>query len=230
MPSRDISPRSFDEILSELGDDPAIPDPHGIRKTERPKTTSEDNQKAQRGHFNIESLKDSCAFIQVKKLGSFLVVGGLLLGGIILLFLAYESMNSNSQVLVEESRKQISELRKEFSLLRNEIQNDQDELYEAIELIEVSIHSLKENRVVQRAIAKPQPLSYESELRRWRYLGTAQMGLAQQAFFQTGKNNMALEKGALTLGDWRLTQITNESVTLTHPQGKTITLKPFKAE
>ena len=33
MPSRHISPQSFDEILSELGDDPAIPDPHGIRKT-----------------------------------------------------------------------------------------------------------------------------------------------------------------------------------------------------
>ena len=32
MPARHISSQSFDEILSELGDDPAIPDPHGIRK------------------------------------------------------------------------------------------------------------------------------------------------------------------------------------------------------
>ena len=46
MPSRHISPRSFDEILSELGDDPAIPDPHGIRKTERPKTEPEDSKKS----------------------------------------------------------------------------------------------------------------------------------------------------------------------------------------
>jgi hypothetical protein len=230
MPSRHISPRSFDEILSELGDDPAIPDPHGIRKTERPKTTSEDSQKLPKRHFNIESLKDSSSFIQVQKLGPFLGFGALLLGGFILLFLAYESMNSNSQAQAEESRKQISELRKEFGLLRNEIQNDQDELYESIESIEVSVHSLKENRSSQRVIAKPQPLSYEAELRRWRYLGTAQMGLTQQAFFQTGKNNSAFEKDALTLGDWRLTQITNESVTFSHPQGKTITLKPFKAE
>lgn len=32
MPACHISSQSFDEILSDLGDDPAIPDPHGIRK------------------------------------------------------------------------------------------------------------------------------------------------------------------------------------------------------
>ena len=37
MPKRHISPQSFDDILSELGDDPAIPDPHGIRKSSAPK-------------------------------------------------------------------------------------------------------------------------------------------------------------------------------------------------
>ncbi len=36
MPSRHISPQSFDDILSELEDDPAIPDPHGIRKSPSP--------------------------------------------------------------------------------------------------------------------------------------------------------------------------------------------------
>ncbi|WP_353432414.1 hypothetical protein [Polynucleobacter sp. MWH-UH23A] len=37
MPARKISPQSFDDILIELGDDPAIPDPHGIRKPNAPK-------------------------------------------------------------------------------------------------------------------------------------------------------------------------------------------------
>ena len=37
MPKRHISPQSFDDILSELGDDPAIPDPHGSRKSSAPK-------------------------------------------------------------------------------------------------------------------------------------------------------------------------------------------------
>jgi len=56
------------------------------------------------------------------------------------------------------------------------------------------------------------------------------MGSIQQAFFQVGKHSAAFEKGVLTLGDWRLTQITKESATLTHPQGKSIVLKPFQTE
>jgi len=36
LPKRHISPQSFDDILSELGNDPAIPDPHGIRKSSAP--------------------------------------------------------------------------------------------------------------------------------------------------------------------------------------------------
>lgn len=33
MPARHIASHSFDEILSDLGDDPANPDPYGIRKS-----------------------------------------------------------------------------------------------------------------------------------------------------------------------------------------------------
>jgi hypothetical protein len=230
MPSRHISPRSFDEILSELGDDPAIPDPHGIRKTERPKTGPEDSQKLHKGHFKIESLKDSSWFFHIPKLGTFLGLGACLIGLCILLFIAYKSITSSSQAVAEESRKQISELQQELAHMRSEFQNDQDDLYEAIELLEVSIYSLNENKVTPKVIAKAQPLTHEAELRRWRYLGTSQMGSTQQAFFQVGKHPAAFEKGALTLGDWRLTQITKESTTLSHPQGKSIILKPFKTE
>jgi Rps23 Pro-64 3,4-dihydroxylase Tpa1-like proline 4-hydroxylase len=230
MPSRHISSRSFDEILSELGDDPAIPDPHGIRKTERPKISSENSQKVPQGHFNIESLKDSNWFFPIQKLGGFLLFGACVIGISILLLIAYKSTTSSSQAIAEELRKQISELQQELALMRSEFQNDQDNLYEAIDLIEVSIYSLKENKATPKVIAKAQPLTNEAELRRWRYLGTSQMGSTQQAFFQVGKHPAAFEKGALTLGDWRLTQITKESATLSHPQGKSIILKPFKTE
>jgi len=230
MPSRHISPRSFDEILSELGDDPAIPDPHGIRKTERPKTEPEDSKKQPKKHFNIESLKDSGGNFQIHKLGAFLGWAACLIGLSILLFIAYKSINSSSLALAEDTQKKISDLQEELALIRSDFQNDQDDLYEAIDILEVSIHLLKENKVPQKVIAKVQPLSHEAELRRWRYLGTSQMGSIQQAFFQVGKHSAAFEKGALTLGDWRLTQVTKESATLTHPQGKSIVLKPFQTE
>ena len=44
MPTRHISPQSFDDILSDLGDDPAIPDPQGIRKTNAPQTDPQANR------------------------------------------------------------------------------------------------------------------------------------------------------------------------------------------
>lgn len=230
MPSRHISPRSFDEILSELGDDPAIPDPHGIRKTERPKTVSEDSQKQHKKPFDIASLKDSSWFFQAQKLGAFLLLGIFLIGICILLFLAYNSITLSSQVIAEESQKHISELRQELDLMRKEFENSREDLYEAIDSIEVSIHSLNKSTLATKVITKTQPLAHETELRRWRYLGTSQMGTTQQAFFQVGKQPAALEIGALTLGDWRLTQASKESATLSNPQGKSILFKPFKTE
>ena len=230
MPSRHISPRSFDEILSELGDDPAIPDPHGIRKTERPKITSENSQKVPQGHFNIESLKESNWFFPIQKLGGFLLFGACVIGISIPLFIAYKSIASSSQAAAEESRKHISELHQELALIRKDFESAQEDLYEAIDLIEVSIHSHNQSKVATKVMTKTQPLAPESELRRWRYLGISQMGGTQQALFQVGQHPTAFEVGALTLGDWRLTQARKESATLSNPQGKSILLKPFKTE
>jgi hypothetical protein len=230
MPSRHISPRSFDEILSELGDDPAIPDPHGIRKNDRPKITSENSQKVPQGHFNIESLKESNWFFPIQKLGGFLLFGACVIGISIPLFIAYKSITSSSQAAAEESRKHISELHQELALIRKDFESAQEDLYEAIDLIEVSIHSHNQSKVATKVMTKTQPLAHESELRRWRYLGISQMGGAQQAFFQVGQHPTVFEVGALTLGDWRLTQARKESATLSNPQGKSILLKPFKTE
>jgi hypothetical protein len=38
------------------------------------------------------------------------------------------------------------------------------------------------------------------------------------------------ETGALVLGDWRLTQLEKDFAAFTHPQGKTVILRPSKSE
>ena len=114
--------------------------------------------------------------------------------------------------------------------MRDQIQQDQDELYIAIDEIEVSIHSLKEIKTETKAVSKPQAPTHESELRRWRYLGTSQMGNTQQAYFHTGKSHVAYEKGAQVLGEWRLSNIEKGLATLTHPQGKSVVLRASKSE
>jgi hypothetical protein len=230
MPSRHISPRSFDAILSELGDDPAIPDPNGIRKTSSPKIDRPEHQNQNNGQPKLEDLKKLIPPIQVHKLGGAFALGLCAIAVGIALLMAYESLKRSSEVLAQDSPKEISELKKAFALLRTDLERDQDDLYEVIELIEVSIHSLKENKPISRAVAKPKTHPHESELRRWRYLGVSQMGGAHQGFFQAGRSNAMFETGALVLGDWRLTQLEKDFAAFTHPQGKTIILRPSKSE
>lgn len=230
MPSRHISPQSFDTILSELGDDPAIPDPHGIRKPGSPKRSPPEPPSQAKEHFGLKDFSGSKVFNQLHQLGGLVVFGILLIVIGIALLMAYESLKTGSETLNQESYKQIIELKKEFALLRSELEKEQDDLYEVIELLEVSIHSLKENRPINKLIAKPQALPHELELRRWGYLGASQMGGSQQGFFHTGKSNVMFQKGGLVLGDWRLTQLEKDSATLTHTHGKTLNIKPTKTE
>lgn len=230
MPARHISTQSFDEILSDLGDDPAMPDPHGIRKPPPQQSTHAGSPSANNNHPFTAPLKQFQIKNLSQELGGLLIPIGALVTTGIAFFVACSALNDRSQTALEESHIPISELKKEMALMQAEIQQDQDDLYIAIEEIEVSIHSLMNKKTETRAISKPQVPSPEAELRRWRYLGATQMGVSHQAFFFTGKSHIAFEKGAQVLGDWRLSNIEKEIVTLNHPQGKSLALKAAKSE
>jgi hypothetical protein len=230
MPARHISSQSFDEILSELGDDPAIPDPHGIRKPP-PQTGAPSSPQI---HGKASPHADPLSFIQIKHLlqgytGQAILIGLFIAAGIAF-FVAYNAFNDSSQDALEASQKQISELKKEIALIRHEMDEDIDSLYSVIDEIEVSVHSFKNSKPEIRAPIKSQGPNHESELRRWRYLGTSQTGPTQKAYFHTGTNHLVFEKGAQVLGDWRLNIIEKEAATLTHPQGKPLVLKASKSE
>lgn len=230
MPSRHISAQSFDDILSELGDDPAIPDPHGIRKTAYPKSTPLEPPKPSKQRAELEAFSSQNLLGQIQKLGGLLTFGDGIVGIGIALLIGYESLKTGSEAQVQESQKEILEIKKEFALLRAELQLAQDDLYETMDSIEVSIHSLKENKLIHQATVKPQALPLEAELRRWRYLGASQMGGSHQAFFHSGQSTVIFQKGMLVLGDWRLTHLEKDLATLTHSKGKTLNLKPSKTE
>lgn len=230
MPARHISSQSFDHLLSELGDDPAIPDPHGIRKT-----THQKNMESQtHDHSNSKPIFEAATrldfFKQAKSLTAFIALAGLigvlLFGGLI----AYGSINHPTSEDLQESQNQISALQKELTLLRKELDEEVGDLYEEIEILEVSVHSLKEIKPKTQTISRPAPHPGEQEIRAWRYLGSSQMGGIQQALFQDGKSHVLFPKGALVLGEWRLTQIEKDLATLSHPLGKSIVLKPVKSE
>lgn len=231
MPSRHIPNHAFDDILSDLGDDPAIPDPHGIRKAKplpgNPPEPTIKNSIRQK----LEVLQDPLNMtLEVKKVGALFAILAFLIAIGVAFFATYESLKTNSQASIEDSQKHLSELKKEIGALRIELETNQDDLYREIDLLEVSIHSLKESKAAQKQIYKPQSIPYETELGRWRYLGHSQMGSSHHGFFDTGKGISAFDKGAPVLGDWRLNHIAKNMAVITHPQGKSLTLKSSKTE
>ena len=83
---------------------------------------------------------------------------------------------------------------------------------------------------IKSSQSKPAAIPYEAELRRWRYLGITRMGVAEHAFFHTGKTTLMVRKESLALGEWRLTQAEKELAILAHPKGKSITFKSTQSE
>jgi hypothetical protein len=226
MPARKISPQSFDDILSELGDDPAIPDPHGIRKPNSPNRPDWDAMSALGTHQNKLNFQDQIPQLEsLKKVGLFLGVSGLFIASGVALFFTFSPIQPKQNTHIEESLKDIAALKKELALLREEMLDSEDAIYEAIDLIEVSVHSLEKNRAQVAPKSKPPLIPFESELRRWRYLGVSQMEGSYRAFFHNGKSTLMVEMGGLLLGEWRLSNADKEAATVNHPLGKSLILK-----
>lgn len=231
MPARQISSQSFDEILSDLGDDPAIPDPHGIRKPPpHPSIPSRPSNQSKNSASFMQAFEKSQFQKQLPNLGSIIAIIGIFIILMGVGFLGYNAIYSHAKTSQEDFQKQISDLKKEMAFMRDEFHQEQDELYAAIDEIEVSIHSLEVKRVETRAPNKPLTPNHESELRRWRYLGSTQMGNVYQAYFDTGKSHKTFEKGVQILGEWRLSNIEKGQATLSHTQGKSLVLKASKSE
>lgn len=226
MPPRHISPQSFDDILSELGDDPAIPDPHGIRKTSTPpRVDTAPQSKTPKPSFPAKSFElKGLTFSPIWIFGSILLLCG---GGF---FFYFDANKSGAEIEIHGLQNQLLALKEEFELSQSEWQSEREDLYEAIDEIEVSIHSLDIKPPIQLTKIKPIAIPHEAELRRWRYLGIARTGLTEQAFFHTGKTTRMVGNGDLALGEWRLTQAAKELAILTHPKGKSITFKSAQSE
>ncbi len=226
MPPRHISPQSFDDILSELGDDPAIPDPHGIRKSSAsPKPPAEGQTKPKSSSFSVPELR-----LGGLKTTPILIIGTLFAVAIGAVFFLLESNKTSSEQELHALQSQISSLKNEFAVAQSDWLLEQEDLYNALDEIEVSVHSIKIKPLISAPQSKPVSIPYESELRRWRYIGLAKVGVVEQAFFHTGKTTLMVSKEGLTLGEWRLTQAEKGVAILTHPKGKSITLKSAKSE
>jgi hypothetical protein len=163
-------------------------------------------------------------FSPIWVLGAILFICG---GG---LFFYFEPQKSDSEGEISGLQNQLLALKEELELSQSEWISEKDDLYEAIDEIEVSIHSLKKKPPTKASQSQPAAIPHEADLRRWRYLGLTRMGPVEQAFFHTGKSTRVVVVQDLTLGEWRLTQAEKELAILTHPKGKSITFKSTQSE
>ena len=225
MPTRHISSQSFDDILSELGDDPAIPDPQAIRKPHAPQIDPPVSRPTSFPHAKKPLFQD--------RLPPHSGIVLLLLGGLLLCvsgaFLTYwwlspiSSPEENPVLLKLE--KDLKNLAVEIEAIRKDQENEIDDLYLAIDEIEVSVHSLNKSKGSASALPKAKIASDELLLQSWRFLGSAEIGGTHQALFNNGKTNLFINKGDFILGSWRLQDIKKDEALLMNSEGKLLTLK-----
>ncbi len=226
MPNRRISSQSFDEVLSDLGDDPAIPDPQGIRKSSPPKFTNPElSQKTKTPPFHYLGIEGKNIHLWLFGLLGICTLA--ILAGV---FWGYETLKDTSTTGIKSTQNEVAELKKEISFLQEQMEELEDSFDEIIESIEVSIHSNDHIQHQKKVLPKPQAHLHELDLRAWRYLGMTQMRGSQQAFFHDGKRSVTLEIDAQALGEWRLTDIQKDNAVLTHPTGKSFILKTAKSQ
>lgn len=226
MPARHISSQSFDDILSELGNDPAIPDPHGIRKSSAPRHSEPEVP----SRLKQAVFSSSGAHLVGLKIAPTLALGVIFILVIGALFMVLEFHKEALNGEIAGLQNQLLDIRKELASLQGNMDQDQEDLYQAIDELEVSIHSLNTRPAIEPTKSRPAALPEESELRSWRYLGLIRINGLEQAFFHTKKTPRMLAKDELALGEWRLAQAQKEGATLTHPKGKSIHLKSTKSE
>ncbi|WP_114639459.1 hypothetical protein [Polynucleobacter necessarius] len=227
MPSRHISPQSFEDILSELGDDPAIADPHGIRKPNSPKVNSPSGF----NHPQIQAKTElSTLPPEWKKYALWVALGIAGVVATIAFFHHYDRLHASQISDFQASEKQVTELKQELQHLRDDMLGLEEHIYQTIDELEVSIHSIIKKGANAPTKPKNQTIAHELELTRWRYLGASRLGTLERAFLHNGKTALMFEIGSVVIGDWRLASINKGSVVLTHAIGKSITLKPSQSE
>lgn len=218
MPTRHISPQAFDAILSELGDDPAIPDPHGIRKPAGipplPKSPPPQNKT-----LNLELPQTRTI------LGLVLLV--LIIG---LGFFWSQSFRETAQESpLIELQTQIHQFKKELQLMQGELATTKEDIYEEMDILEVSVHSIK-NKAKPSGLNSPKKTPGEALIKQWRYLGVSQAGDAEHAFFESNHGTLMLAQGDTVAGEWRLIQIQKKGVNFAHPNGTLIFLEAARGE
>jgi hypothetical protein len=246
MPKRSISPNSFDAILSELGEDPAI----GYF-TQRPSPSNPESRAMNRHSYEADANRLSEQFphhkshqtdpIQAKSspLLHKLQLSTLLQKKPVLLTLALCILGASltntyflfelhafqriEPAAVDETGHGIRELKALVVTLTQELEGNQDELLSILESVEDI--AMQNNKAMRARVVQGSPASQyspaEQALKRWRYLGMSNSTSGPTGVFDTGGGMHHLALNSQAVEGWRLSSITRELASFTSSTGKT---------
>jgi hypothetical protein len=252
VPKRSISPASFDAILSELGDDPAIGHPS------RSPTSIPENQNMNHHSYEAEAhrlaeqfpqhktRKDdpmpgiSSPLIQKLQHGMLFQEKPLWLAMAICMAAAtvlnsywlFELRASQSMqpVTAGESGQTVDQIKTLVLSLKDQLEDSHEVLLTELESLESMVlqnaNSTRARNAQSTQVPKISPA--EQALKRWRYLGMSNSSSGISGLFHTGDGVQHIPLNNPAVEGWRLSSVTRELATLTSNDGKTIAISVSK--
>jgi hypothetical protein len=251
VPKRSISPNSFDAILSELGDDPAIGHPA------RRKSSIPENQTMNRHSYEADANRLAEQFpqhknhkgdpiqgisgpgikdLQLSRLFQerpiwlaiiALIVAATLLNSYWLFEL--RSAHSLQPLVTQEAGQSTHEVKTLVLSLKDQLEDNQDALLSELEsLASMALQNADTKRARNTPSSAPKISPAEQSLKRWRYLGMSNSSSGVSGLFQTGEGIQHIALNSPALEGWRLSSVTRELATLTSNDGRSVAISVSK--
>lgn len=251
MPKRSISPNSFDAILSELGDDPAISHPA------RRKSSIPENQTMNRHSYEADANRLEEQFPQhknrkgdpiqavsgpgVKNLPFstllqerpvwLLMVACIVASTLLNSYWLFElrSAHSLQPTVAHEAGQSADQVKALVLSLKDQLEDNQDALLSELEsLASMALQNAGTKRTGSAPAPAPKMSPSEQSLKRWRYLGMSDSSLGISGLFHTGEGIQHIALNSPALEGWRLSSVTRELATLTSNDGKSVAISVSK--
>jgi hypothetical protein len=253
VPKRSISPESFDAILSELGDDPAIGHSSLRRNTSIPenKTMNRHSYEADAhrlseqfpSHKNRKEDPIQAASSTLTKNLQFstLLQAWSIWLAMVVCMAAATLLNSywlfdlrTSQNLqpstANEAGQSVEQVKALVLSLKDQLEDNHELLLSELESLESMVlqntHATRARNAHSSQAPKISPA--EQSLKRWRYLGMSNSSSGISGLFHTGEGMQHIALNSPTVEGWRLSSVTRELAMLTSNDGKSVAISVSK--
>jgi hypothetical protein len=252
VPKRSISPESFDAILSELGDDPAIGHPKRSTSSlpESPtmnrhsyeadahrlseqfpshKNRKDDPIQGMSSH-GIKNLQFS-TLLQAWPIWLAMVVC-MLVATLLNSYWLFELRTSQSlhPSTADEAGQSVHEVKALVLSLKDQLEDNHELLLSELESLESMVLQNANATRARNAHSSQAPKisPAEQSLKRWRYLGMSNSSSGISGLFHNGEGMQHIALNSAAVEGWRLSSVTRELAMLTSNDGKSVAISVSK--